>query len=111
MPCPAPPSGAAWPNALQVAAPGLPTMIEAGIPDFEVTGWYAVIGPRELPRPVVQKLVAAMREVNADPAFRKIMEDAGHTLHQPDGKVLQERIEREYALWTKVIDSAGIQAE
>lgn len=91
--------------------PSVPTMIEAGIPDFEVTGWYAVIGPRGLPGPVVERLVAAMREVNADPGFRKIMEDAGHTLHQPDGKALQARIDREHALWSQVIDSAGIKAE
>ncbi|GAA5235465.1 tripartite tricarboxylate transporter substrate binding protein [Verticiella sediminum] len=91
--------------------PDVPTMIEAGIPDYEVTGWYAVIGPRELPPEVIETLAAAMRDVNAEPGFREIMEKAGHTLHQPDGAALQQRVEREYALWQNVVDTAGIQPE
>src|SRR5436190_1683824 len=38
------------------AAPQLPTMIEAGVPGFEVAGWYGVLAPAGTPAPIVDKL-------------------------------------------------------
>lgn len=90
--------------------PDVPTMIEAGVPDFEVVGWYAVIGPKDLPPAVTERLTKAMAEVQAEPAFQKAMAQGGHTLHAPDAKALQARIESDYALWKDVIETGGITA-
>ena len=90
--------------------PNVPTMIEAGVPDFEVVGWYAVIGPKDMPPAVVERLTKAMAEVRAEPAFQQAMAQGGHTLHDPDPKALQARIESDYALWQKVIETGGITA-
>ena len=91
--------------------PDVPTMIEAGIADFDVTGWYAVVGPKGLPEDVRAKLTEAMLRVSEDPEFRQAMERGGYSLHKPDGKALQQRIERDYALWKDVIESANISAD
>ncbi|MET0184810.1 MAG: tripartite tricarboxylate transporter substrate binding protein, partial [Achromobacter sp.] len=43
--------------------PDVPTMIEAGIPDYEVTGWYALVGPKTLPANIAAKLTQALADV------------------------------------------------
>jgi tripartite-type tricarboxylate transporter receptor subunit TctC len=43
--------------------PAVPTVAEAGFPDFEVLGWYALFAPRETPKPVVAKLSAEIEKI------------------------------------------------
>lgn len=90
--------------------PDVPTMMEAGMKDYEVVGWYALVGPRKLPEAVSGRLTRALAEVSADPAFRQAMTDGGYTINNGDSKALQARIDREYALWSDVIKTANIQA-
>lgn len=47
--------------------PDVPTFSEAGIRGFDVTNWYAVMGPKGLPAPIVDKLAKALAEVVAAP--------------------------------------------
>ncbi|MDM9560020.1 MULTISPECIES: Bug family tripartite tricarboxylate transporter substrate binding protein [Bordetella] len=89
--------------------PDVPTMIEAGLKDYEVVGWYALMAPPRLPDDIKSRLARALREVSQDPAFRKAMVEGGYTVDEGDGKAVQARIEREYAMWADVIESANIQ--
>lgn len=89
--------------------PDVPTMIEAGLKDYEVVGWYALMAPPKLPDDVRNRLAEALSAVSQDPAFRKAMVDGGYTVNDGDGKAVQDRIEREYAMWADVIKSANIQ--
>ncbi|SAI65829.1 putattive exported protein [Bordetella ansorpii] len=90
--------------------PDVPTMIEAGLKDYEVVGWYALVGPRELPKDVQAKLTKALNAVSQNPVFRKAMTDGGYTINTGDSKALQARIDKEYAMWADVVTSANIQA-
>ncbi|MDQ8032477.1 MAG: tripartite tricarboxylate transporter substrate binding protein [Bordetella sp.] len=89
--------------------PQVPTMIEAGLPDYEVVGWYALMAPPKLPAPVNQRLTAALQAVLKDPKFRQAMVEGGYTVNTGDAQALQQRIDREYALWSDVVASANIQ--
>lgn len=89
--------------------PQVPTMIEAGLPDYEVVGWYALMAPPKLPAPVNQRLTAALQAVLKDPKFRQAMVEGGYTVNAGDAQALQQRIDREYALWSDVVASANIQ--
>ena len=51
--------------------PNIPTMAEAGVPDFVITSWCAWVGPAGMPRPIVDKVNAAMKEIAADPAVQQ----------------------------------------
>lgn len=90
--------------------PDVPTMIEAGLPDYEVVGWYALMAPPKLPEAIQAKLAQALQSVSQDPAFRKAMTAGGYTVDDGDSKAVQARIEREYAMWDKVIKNANIQS-
>ena len=54
-----------------VTLPNIPTMAEAGVPDFVITSWCTWVGPAGLPRPIVDKVNAAMKEIAADPAVQQ----------------------------------------
>jgi len=51
----------------------LPTMMEAGVPDYEFTQWYGLLAPAKTPREAVNRLNAAMRESVKDPNVQKRM--------------------------------------
>ena len=89
--------------------PNVPTMIEAGIADYEVVGWLALMGPLNLPEPVVARLSTALDAVRKDPEFRKTVENGGYTIDMIGGRELAERIAREYVLWENVVAKGNIQ--
>jgi tripartite-type tricarboxylate transporter receptor subunit TctC len=57
--------------------PGVPTAAEAGLPQFEIQGWYALFAPRGTPPAVIARLNAAMRAGVASPDYQKRLDDLG----------------------------------
>ena len=57
-------------------APGLPTMIEAGVPGFEVNNWYGVVAPRGTPQDVIRvlnrEIVAALSQPDVQASMAKL---------------------------------------
>lgn len=92
----------------------LPTLAESGLPGFEVAVWHGVYAPKGTPKPVVDKLVAALQTAIADPAFVLKMNELGSQVvakdkATPDG--LRTRLKSEIDKWTPVIRKAGIYAD
>jgi hypothetical protein len=52
------------------AAPQIPSLAEAGVTDYEMSTWYGLIGPANMPAEVVRRLNRELRQVLADPATR-----------------------------------------
>lgn len=88
--------------------PDIPTMIEAGIADYEVLGWFAVVGPKNIPQPIVSKLTSAVEAVKRNPDFIKAMEAGGYSLDQGNAKALSATIDRDYKMWEDVITKGNI---
>ena len=61
-----------WPTL-----PNIPTMAEAGVADFVITSWCAWVGPAGMPRAVIDKVNAAMKEIAADPAVQERFQQTG----------------------------------
>ncbi|AMR80782.1 Bug family tripartite tricarboxylate transporter substrate binding protein [Cupriavidus nantongensis] len=93
------------------ALPNVPTMIESGQKDYDLTGWYALVGPQKLPADVVDKLVKAQKAVGEDAAFRQRMSAGGYDVNISTPKALGDRIQRELALWGGVVKKGNIQAD
>ncbi|MEH2473423.1 tripartite-type tricarboxylate transporter receptor subunit TctC [Nitrobacteraceae bacterium AZCC 2161] len=60
-----------------VHLPDLPTAAEAGLPQFEISGWYALFAPKGTPKPVIDKLNGAMRAAVASKDYQKRLDDLG----------------------------------
>jgi tripartite-type tricarboxylate transporter receptor subunit TctC len=91
--------------------PAIPALAET-VPGYEATNWHAMIGPRGLPRAVVERLNSEVRKIVSQ-------KDVEHTLHSsgvfPAGggspEELQELIRKDHEQWKKVIVQAGIKPE
>ena len=92
------------------AAPELPTIAEA-IPGFEVTAWDAVFAPAGTPKPVVDKLNAAIRKALDDPAVRETLLTRGTVTVPGTPDDLARFVASENARWSKVVKQIGAQVD
>jgi len=102
--------GIASPKRSQ-AYPDVPTIAEAGVPGFEVMGWYGVLGPARMPRDVVAKLSGEIMRLARKSDVRANLLKSGA---EPVGSSPEEftaLIAAEYEKWSKVIKAANITAE
>ena len=93
------------------AAPQLPTMIEAGMPGFVVTGWYGILAPAGTPATIVAKLNKEVVRILRTPEVRDRLASDGS---EPVGSTPEEfaaHIRSEIAKWQKVILEADIKPE
>lgn len=93
------------------AAPDLPTMAEAGLPGFEVTAWSGLYAPRGTPAPVVDKLIAAMRQALKSPELQQSLAQGGATPGNLFGADLAAFEVKERDKWGTLIKSRGIKAD
>jgi tripartite-type tricarboxylate transporter receptor subunit TctC len=97
------------------ALPDVPTTKEAGLPDYQVSAWNAVFAPKNTPKPVVEKLNAALVKALDDPGTRKRLLDLGGVLPEGEARTsawLEEYVAQEVARWTPILKAGGAaQAE
>jgi tripartite-type tricarboxylate transporter receptor subunit TctC len=84
--------------------PDLPTLIEQGIPDFEITSWFGIYAPVATPDPIAAKLSQEMVAALHDPEVRARLTAAGATTVAGDGAQLAEHMVRERAKWTSLLN-------
>jgi tripartite-type tricarboxylate transporter receptor subunit TctC len=91
-------------------APQVPTAAET-VPDFEVSAWLALAGPRGLPRPVAARLEAAVIGAARDPAVAARLSGLGAEPLGTGATELAAAIREESARWGPVVRAAGVTAE
>lgn len=93
------------------AAPEVPTFEEAGVPGYEAIGWFGVVGPAGLPRPIVQRLNAEIRAALEDPAIRERALGAGTEPFTSSPEEFSAMIREETKKWADVIKAGGIKLQ
>ena len=93
------------------ALPDVPTVAESGIPGFEVTVWYATCVPAAVPRPILEKLNAAVVKTINLPEIRDRLAQNTIDAAPSTRDELAAFIKTEIAKWKKVVQSAGISVE
>ncbi len=93
------------------AAPELPTVAEAGVPGYDVTGWYVFLAPAATPRVIVERLNAEMTRILQLPAVREQLLAVGAEPWPTTPAQAQEFVAAETARWGGVIRQARIRAE
>ncbi|HWI34936.1 MAG TPA: tripartite tricarboxylate transporter substrate binding protein BugD [Burkholderiales bacterium] len=94
--------------------PDVPTLDEQGLKGFEVGIWHALYGPKGMPKPVLDKLVAALQDTVKDDAVKKRFADLGATTYPPEKatpSALQAHLKSEIDKWTPLIKKAGVYAD
>ncbi len=83
--------------------PNVPTFKEVGLAQVNRVAYYGIVGPRRLPREIVDKLNAAVRKVLEDPAVRKRIEDTGSLVVGNSPEQFGQEIKAEYETYRKVV--------
>jgi len=92
-------------------APDLPTMIEEGIPDYEMIGWFAAFAPAKTPGPVVDKLNGAIKAAVEDKTMQENLLKAGIEPLTSTPDELRAYVVSETRKWADIVKAAGIEPE
>jgi tripartite-type tricarboxylate transporter receptor subunit TctC len=102
-------------NALALASdqrlpafPDIPTTAEAGLPGFTLDGWFALFAPAGTPKPIVDKLNAAMRKIAAMDVTRERASQLGTVLKDWSPAGMDKFARDEVETWGKVIRDNNI---
>ena len=93
------------------AFPDVPTMQEAGVPDFEVDSWYAVFVPAKTPKPVVDKLNTVLNQIVREADIKEKLLQQGSEGVGGTPEALGKVVTTELARWSKLVKEANIKAE
>ena len=91
--------------------PDLPTVAEAGYPDFDVSSWWGVVAPAATPREVIARLHTEIHRVIALPETRTKINDLGAEIVTDAPEQFAAYIKAETAKWGKLIREIGVKPE
>jgi tripartite-type tricarboxylate transporter receptor subunit TctC len=94
--------------------PEVPTLHEAGLPGFEVAVWHALYAPKATPKPVIDKLVAALQQALKDPTVKQRFGDLGTepvSAERANPEALRTHLKAEIERWGPIIKKAGAYAD
>jgi tripartite-type tricarboxylate transporter receptor subunit TctC len=94
--------------------PDIRTLDEQGLKGFEVGIWHGLYGPKGMPKPVLDKLVAALQDTVKEADVKKRFADLGATTMPPEKATpaaLQAHLKAEIDRWGPLIKKAGVYAD
>lgn len=89
-------------------SPEVPTVAEAGVPGYEAKSWNALFAKAGTPGNIIAKLNRTIREIVAEPEFRRRMLDLGLEAQAGTPEEIAARLKADIAKWSKVIEAAHI---
>ncbi|WP_369632701.1 MULTISPECIES: tripartite tricarboxylate transporter substrate binding protein BugE [unclassified Variovorax] len=88
--------------------PDVPTFKEVGLAPVNRMAYYGIVGPKGLPKDVVDKVHAAARKSLEEPAVRKRIQDTGSFVVGNTPQDFTQQIAAEFDVYKKVVDTAGL---
>ena len=94
--------------------PGVPTLHDVGLKNFEVVVWHGLYVAKGTPKPVLDKLVSSLQAAVKDPQFKTKLAELGSEpvpVSKATPKGLQDHLKAEIGKWGPVIKAAGVYAD
>ena len=94
-----------------IFAPDVPTVAEAGLPGYDVTVWFGIVGPGGMPSAIVAKLNGELNRILAMPDVRQKFAEQGVEPVGGTAGEFADYIKAQIEKWAKVVKDAGIKPE
>jgi tripartite-type tricarboxylate transporter receptor subunit TctC len=94
-----------------VALPDVPTVAESGLPGYEVILWHALIGPKGMPKAVVERLNAEVNKMLKAKDTEEQLQNDGVAPAGGKPEQLAAQVTKEIGVWRKVAADAGVKIE
>lgn len=91
--------------------PDLPSMEEAGVPDFDINSWNGYFGPAGMDPEIVKTLNAAINKIVSNPDTKARLAELGFDAFSGTPESFQQFVEEQYELWGQWIREANLQPE
>jgi tripartite-type tricarboxylate transporter receptor subunit TctC len=92
-------------------APEIPTIAEAGLPGYEVTGWNGILAPAHTPRPIIDKLNKTIVEALRTPELEKLLREQGLEPAGNSPEQFAQLMHADIEKWIRVTREAGIKPQ
>jgi tripartite-type tricarboxylate transporter receptor subunit TctC len=92
-------------------APEVPTIAESGLPGFEALVWFGLVAPAGTAQAIVDRLASEVGTIVRQPKLRETFTVQGLTAVGSTAKEFAAKIQREHALWGKVVREANIKLD
>jgi tripartite-type tricarboxylate transporter receptor subunit TctC len=93
------------------AEPKIPTIAETGVPGYEALLWHGLIGPKGLPKPIVDRINADANKSLKDKDMIERLEGDGVAPAGGTPDTFLALIKKDIEVWRKVVNKAGVKAE
>jgi tripartite-type tricarboxylate transporter receptor subunit TctC len=93
------------------AIPELPTIAESGLPGYDIGTWWGLLAPAKTPRPIVDRIAAAMRKVSAIPSVKERFAAGGIAAQSNLPDEFAAMIKAEVARYRELASAAGVKPE
>lgn len=93
------------------AAPEIPTIAEQGLPNYDASGWFAVIAPAKLPAAEVKRLHAAFTAAFATPEVKEAMARQGNDIHPSTPEAAARFFRSETERYARLVKKSDIKVD
>jgi tripartite-type tricarboxylate transporter receptor subunit TctC len=93
------------------SANDIPTIAEQGVPNFEASQWYGIVGPAGMPQPIIDRLNAEIRKAMTDPEIVAALAREGAEAWVTSPEELRAHISKEIPRWAEIVKLAKIRIE
>ena len=94
-----------------VALPSQPTLAEAGLPGFEVSGWYGIVAPAKTPGAVIERINSTVRLALRQADMKEKLLASGVEAVDVSAKHFAAHLRTELAKWDKLLKPLGIKPD
>jgi tripartite-type tricarboxylate transporter receptor subunit TctC len=91
--------------------PGVPTLVETGLKEFDFSPWWALYAPVKTPQAIVDQLAGWLHEINKLPATAAFLETVGSIVNDDTGPQADARLKAELPKWERLVKLAGIEPQ